>query len=313
MTSPTFDPSLIEIFVTLVLGGTLIIPSKTLIKATNYLYKSCFLNDNIPNIEYNKNNNIDLTLMMTPSHLLSFDKRYIRNILMGKTNVKNLVLGGEKFPSLNTLIDIILDGENNFESISHILGISIWNIYGITENSVWASLYKVETVDFFNCIKYKRRIRSKTSNDNIIIQNVNNNNDSRYNEQYLRDYTMDNVSLGLPLINTTLLLRYIDIDGLEKTVKIYKDITQYQDNKIFQSLSSRSDLFSLGRVSFNEYIIGELWIGGNRQCWVDLDENYKCGEYIFTGDIVIFNKTNRHLYHYGRLNQQIKYSGYRIN
>lgn len=79
MTSPSFDPSLIEIFISLVLGGTLIIPSISLIKSTNYLFQYCFDNIQLNQIlkKYNykesqneSENNIKLTLMMTPSHLL---------------------------------------------------------------------------------------------------------------------------------------------------------------------------------------------------------------------------------------------------
>ncbi|ORX45414.1 acetyl-CoA synthetase-like protein [Piromyces finnis] len=316
MTSPSFDPSLIEIFVTLTLGGTLIIPSRNLIKSTNYLYKSCFIGPVIP---IGDNSEINLTLMMTPSHLFNFGKNSIREILTGKTNVKNLILGGEKFPSLSTLIDMISGQSNNFRDINSVLGISLWNIYGITENSVWASLYRVENFDFLNCLNNKeKRITNSDNNDSMAPdddkQNCNTQQNFGYTENDLKYYSSNNVPLGKPLSNTIFLLRYMDMDGIEKLITIQKDSIQYyQENTLLKGRPLKN-LSSIERVVNSKYyIIGELWIGGNRQCWVDLDDNYQCGEYIFTGDIVLFNKINNYLYYYGRTNQQIKYSGYRIH
>ncbi|KAJ3210123.1 hypothetical protein HK099_008356 [Clydaea vesicula] len=66
-------------------------------------------------------------LMMTPSLLKRFNSFQLHDILNGKTYIQDLILGGEQFPNSITVCRIRL-----------------WNIYGTTENSVWASLTRVD-------------------------------------------------------------------------------------------------------------------------------------------------------------------------
>jgi len=310
MTAPSFDPSLIEIFTSILLGGTLFIPSTSLIKSTEYLYRYCLLANPLNNTNDTEkySNKIKLTLMMTPSHLFSFQKNKIRNILEGKTNVNNLILGGEKFPSLTTLINIMKEEHSNSDIvIPSKLNISLWNIYGTTENSVWASLYKVEINDFLNSFKNENKI-----NENDVSHNNQNNNNSI--KENLHSFVINNVPLGTPLKNTTLLIRYEDGDDREKTIEIQEKHIQYNDNnKLFHEIKFNSKLSLPDTFDHNYWIVGELWIGGSRQCWIDLDDQNRCGEYVNTGDIVLFNKMTHKIYHYGRSNQQIKLSGYRIH
>ncbi|KAG4095560.1 hypothetical protein H8356DRAFT_1044525 [Neocallimastix lanati (nom. inval.)] len=324
MTSPSFDPSLIEIFVSIVLGGTLIIPSFALVKATNYLFQYCFNNTYLTSliIKEWKNSeikineiNIELMLMMTPSHLFNFERARIKDILTGKTNIKNVVLGGEKFPSLNTLLEI-MKGEkrgNDYDEYPNTkLGISLWNIYGTTENSVWASLYQVGVKDFNYFISKRKEWDRLQKNRKVNHSNNNIRNDKDFDQDFDL-FSIDNIPLGSPLLKTTLLLRYLDEDGLEKYIEFQDHHHYYRDNTFFPVRRIKDSFSSSNIKNTKNWILGELWIGGDRQNWIDLDEKNRYGQYIKTGDLVLFNRISCTLYHYGRSNQQIKISGYRIN
>ncbi|ORX87592.1 hypothetical protein BCR32DRAFT_264182 [Anaeromyces robustus] len=308
MTSPSFDPSLIEIFISLILGGTLIVPSTSLIKATDFLFHYCLNNSN-QNDLFDAKDKIELTLMMTPSHLFSFKESIIRDILIGKTNVRNLILGGEKFPSINKLLDIMKDKNHND---CLYLGISLWNIYGITENSVWATIYKVKFDHFINYINNENKVNEYIQNNRL--DSIDESKNSI--ENILQLYHINNIPLGFPLKNTKLLLIYNDNnEKKEKFLEINENHIYYEKEEksyLLPKILSSYDCFGSYLIDDQNWIIGELWIGGSRQCWIDVNENYKCGEYIYTGDIIAFNKNDKNLYYYGRTNQQVKLSGYRI-
>lgn len=123
-------------------------------------------------------------------------------------------------------------------------------------------------------------------------------------------YSTDNVPLGTPLKNTIILLRYYNINGEEKFIEISENKLQYLDEIYFSEKKFNYNEFLM---ESKDWITGELWLGGGRQCWVDLDDDYRFREFIYTGDIVLFNKNNNNIYYYERSNQQIKLSGYRIH
>lgn len=112
----TFDPSLIELFLPLVCGGTVVILPRDRIVAPSRLFplvSEC------------------TALFCTPSLFRRFTSADRASILSGNTGIETMVLGGEPFP---------------LDSIGAAGGpkINIYNIYGTTENSIWATLWKYD-------------------------------------------------------------------------------------------------------------------------------------------------------------------------
>jgi acyl-CoA synthetase len=112
----TFDPSLIELFLPLLEGGTLVIPPHSAILAPSKLFSilsKCSL------------------AMCTSSLFRRLSTADRLSLLGGATKLRTLVLGGETFP------------------VSLVAGSSIpvYNIYGTTECSVWATLWKYDGGD----------------------------------------------------------------------------------------------------------------------------------------------------------------------
>lgn len=115
--APTFDPSLIEILLPLTTGGTLIVPCQTTLLDPERFHayiRTHFVTH----------------LFMTPSLFMRFDHEQRRQILGGESSVRHIVLGGEPFP-------VALIRERTSSDVT------LWNIYGTTECSVWATLQKV--------------------------------------------------------------------------------------------------------------------------------------------------------------------------
>ncbi|XP_076237373.1 aminoadipate-semialdehyde dehydrogenase [Calliopsis andreniformis] len=121
-TNFSFDPSIIEIFLALSNGGTLFMVSKTLKNNANRLLE----------VVYSSQITI---LQMTPSvFLYNWTTKCLRNtILSNNTSLRILLLGGEPFPKIE-LFHEIKHPQNNTK---------IYNIYGITELSCWASINEI--------------------------------------------------------------------------------------------------------------------------------------------------------------------------
>ncbi|KAK7495282.1 hypothetical protein BaRGS_00013464 [Batillaria attramentaria] len=112
LTSPlTFDPSMIDIFVTLTSGAALlIVPSAVKMLADSLL------------------------TMLSSRHSVTILQRQLQDTLFGENSaLRVLVIGGEPFPSRNTVL----------QSMSSVNSTAVYNIYGITEVSCWASLHCV--------------------------------------------------------------------------------------------------------------------------------------------------------------------------
>ncbi|KAI9031144.1 hypothetical protein DFJ74DRAFT_424163 [Hyaloraphidium curvatum] len=109
----TFDPSLVELFLPLVLGGTVVILPREDLIAPDRLF---------PHLAR------CTAIFCTPSLFRRLSHEHRAEILAGATDVRMFVLGGEPFPQQ-------LFG-------SH--AVDVYNIYGTTECSVWATIWKVE-------------------------------------------------------------------------------------------------------------------------------------------------------------------------
>lgn len=119
ITPLTFDPSIVEIFLGLYSNCTLFMASRNL--------------QNKPRkfLEIMNHQNVTF-IQMTPSLLFGrFAKEDLKSgLLGGKSHLRILVLGGEPFPKIEAL-QSIRDECNRTR---------IFNIYGITEVSCWASI-----------------------------------------------------------------------------------------------------------------------------------------------------------------------------
>uniref|UniRef100_A0A3P8UTR0 Aminoadipate-semialdehyde dehydrogenase n=1 Tax=Cynoglossus semilaevis TaxID=244447 RepID=A0A3P8UTR0_CYNSE len=118
----TFDPSVVDIFLALSSGAQLlIIPS--MVKKMPHRLATALFKDNKTTV-----------LQVTPTLLCSFSNHIIKqDVLSSGSSLRVLVLGGEAFPS-PALLRSCRDEDNK----TH-----VFNIYGITEVSCWASCYEI--------------------------------------------------------------------------------------------------------------------------------------------------------------------------
>jgi non-ribosomal peptide synthetase component F len=117
LAEPTFDVSLVEVYTALFTGGALVIPSEGTTKLPLRLFSLI------------KAQKVEI-VMMTPWLFMSLKDEHIASILSGLTSVCHIVLGGECFPARLLL----------FPNRK----VQLWNIYGTTECSVWATLHKID-------------------------------------------------------------------------------------------------------------------------------------------------------------------------
>ncbi|XP_022901712.2 beta-alanine-activating enzyme [Onthophagus taurus] len=116
-TNITFDPSMIELYLSLTTGASLLIISNPLKRDFSKLFQILFKTGSIT------------FLQMCPSTFLQWSQEEI-NYILNKSRLKVLLLGGEDFPkSLLTMVK----NKNT----------KIFNIYGITEVSCWASIEEI--------------------------------------------------------------------------------------------------------------------------------------------------------------------------
>ncbi|XP_017779864.1 PREDICTED: acyl-CoA synthetase family member 4 homolog [Nicrophorus vespilloides] len=119
-TAFTFDPCMIEIFLALTTGATLLATTKEIKSSPNELFSLLF-------------KKIPITIMqMCPSIFMQFADDDIKHILMSPLKV--LALGGEAFPKRLLLFD-----RNT--------NLKLYNLYGITEVSCWASACLIDDVN----------------------------------------------------------------------------------------------------------------------------------------------------------------------
>ncbi|CAN9498933.1 unnamed protein product [Ophioblennius macclurei] len=118
----TFDPSVVEIFLALSSGAQLLIVPSVIKKAPNKLAQLLFKDHKTT------------FLQVTPTLLLRFGHRVLKEaVLSSDSSLRVLALGGEVCPS-----PVLLRSWRHEDNKTH-----IYNIYGITEVSCWASCYQI--------------------------------------------------------------------------------------------------------------------------------------------------------------------------
>nr|XP_058154058.1 beta-alanine-activating enzyme isoform X2 [Dasypus novemcinctus] len=118
----TFDPSVVEIFVALSSGASLLIVPTSVKMLPSKLAAVLFSDHRVT------------VLQATPTLLRRFGSELIKStVLSSSTSLRILALGGEAFPSLTVFRS--WRGEGNKTKI--------FNIYGITEVSSWATFYRI--------------------------------------------------------------------------------------------------------------------------------------------------------------------------
>ncbi|XP_056187959.1 beta-alanine-activating enzyme isoform X2 [Falco biarmicus] len=127
----TFDPSVVELFIALTSGASILVVPNTIKMMPVELSAALFHRHRVT------------VLQATPTLLRSFGAHIIKSaVLSANTSLRVLALGGEAFPVLN-----LLKSWKHKENKT-----SIFNLYGITEVSSWATCYKIPeevfTADF---------------------------------------------------------------------------------------------------------------------------------------------------------------------
>ncbi|XP_074010354.1 beta-alanine-activating enzyme isoform X2 [Numenius arquata] len=118
----TFDPSVVELFVALTSGASILIVPSTIRMMPVELSAALFHHHQVT------------VLQATPTLLRRFGAHIIKStVLSANTSLRVLALGGEAFPILN-----VLKSWKHKENKT-----SIFNLYGITEVSSWATCYKI--------------------------------------------------------------------------------------------------------------------------------------------------------------------------
>ncbi|ELK34719.1 Acyl-CoA synthetase family member 4 [Myotis davidii] len=118
----TFDPSVVEIFVALSSGASLLIVPTSVKVLPSKLSAVLFSHHRVT------------ILQATPTLLRRFGSQLIKStVLSASTSLRVLALGGEAFPSLT-----VLKGWREVGNRTQ-----IFNVYGITEVSSWATFYRI--------------------------------------------------------------------------------------------------------------------------------------------------------------------------
>ncbi|XP_067843232.1 beta-alanine-activating enzyme isoform X2 [Heptranchias perlo] len=123
MASPlTFDPSIVEMFLALSSGATLLIIPPVIKMMPKRLANVLFNHHKVS------------VMQATPTLIKRFGSEVLASVVLSvNTSLRVLALGGEAFPSLCVLKS--WRGEGNKTQI--------YNLYGITEVSSWATYYKI--------------------------------------------------------------------------------------------------------------------------------------------------------------------------
>nr|CAD7394747.1 unnamed protein product [Timema cristinae] len=123
----TFDPSIVDIFLAFSSGAALLVVSNEVKLSHTRLSESLFPCMASPYL--------GVTVMqVTPSFLSRWPIETLQNIMFGpKSTLRALILGGEPPPHWDILVE--WKGGN--------VDCKLFNIYGITEVSCWASLHEV--------------------------------------------------------------------------------------------------------------------------------------------------------------------------
>ncbi|XP_035733568.1 beta-alanine-activating enzyme-like [Vespa mandarinia] len=155
LTNFTFDPSIIEIFLTFHSASTMCMISKRIKNDVDRLLDIIFYND-------------VTILQSTPSLFLHrWSTERLSNTILGKDSpLRIILLGGEPFPKIDLLIAI-----KHFDNRTQ-----FFNIYGITEVSCWASINKIILTDEKIESSYLGTILSETifqvrNEDDSIVSN----------------------------------------------------------------------------------------------------------------------------------------------
>ncbi|KFQ31971.1 Acyl-CoA synthetase family member 4, partial [Merops nubicus] len=118
----TFDPSVIELFVALTSGASVLVVPNAVKMMPVELAAALFHHHHVT------------VLQATPTLLRKFGAHIIKSmVLSANTSLRVLALGGEAFPGLN-----LLKSWKHKENKTN-----IFNLYGITEVSSWATCYKI--------------------------------------------------------------------------------------------------------------------------------------------------------------------------
>ncbi|KAM7168240.1 beta-alanine-activating enzyme isoform 2-T3 [Macrochelys suwanniensis] len=120
--SLTFDPSVVELFIALTSGASLLIVPNPIKMMPLKLSAALFHRHRVT------------VLQATPTFLRRFGAQLIKStVLSASTSLRVLALGGEAFPALN-----VLRSWKARENKTH-----VFNLYGITEVSSWATCYRI--------------------------------------------------------------------------------------------------------------------------------------------------------------------------
>ncbi|XP_062566768.1 LOW QUALITY PROTEIN: beta-alanine-activating enzyme-like [Saccostrea cucullata] len=125
----TFDPSIVEIFVTLTSGASLLIVPDHVKAQSKKLLSVIYRREFI------------YVIKATPSLIQRQPAAYVRDsILSSSSSLRILALGGEEFPPLSKIREWRAPGNRT----------RFINLYGITEVSCWSMCHYVEDQEFWN-------------------------------------------------------------------------------------------------------------------------------------------------------------------
>lgn len=132
---PTFDPFMIDIAIALSNGATLLTVGQSVRLAPKQLLNLLFPSDG------SEKNEFKCSIMQTtPSLFMRWTNEEIaERVLSSASSLRILALGGEAFPSIGTI-----EQWQNWNG--HQLK-RIFNLYGLTEMSCWASAYEITSDD----------------------------------------------------------------------------------------------------------------------------------------------------------------------
>ncbi|XP_047475813.1 beta-alanine-activating enzyme-like isoform X1 [Penaeus chinensis] len=145
----TFDPSVVDLFMAFKTGAKLVMVAPQVLKIPD-VFLDIMIKEKVT------------ILQATPALVFSIKAKVKETILSKELGLKVLALGGESFPKLSVLKNWL--GKN--------CKTRIFNIYGITEVSCWATVEEVNVDECVHCIKNDLATNNQTKNNENVLDDM---------------------------------------------------------------------------------------------------------------------------------------------
>ncbi|KAK7071975.1 hypothetical protein SK128_008154, partial [Halocaridina rubra] len=278
----TFDPSVVNIFLAFNSGAGLVLVHNNVLKKPDLLLNTLIQSKST-------------VFQATPSLVYSLGKERLKRLIKEESHLRILALGGEPFPNMSLVREWI--GTN--------CKIRIFNLYGITEISCWASVAEISV----------RELIGEENGTEITVENISK--EFRENSsEILREIgTQFDLQIGNEVSQENIDISYSSLTSIGKPL----------DSTVIRVVNNSDENVSEGRV-------GEIVIGScERICLIDdyspsdIKQTREFNNSLqrlnsFTESCLVMRRTgdkgvihNGKIYCLGRVDRQVKRLGQKVS